>query len=171
MSCQEKNMRKVHKIFTPAPVLGWHLCFCLLLASLLQKPLAWASFCSWPWISFCTPPTVLRQCPGLLNISRPLEIFSKRGPKVWWRDSIFRCRQSLWCRWTKLKQPEVYLGKKPTLTVTRISFLSVWGVLLWATLRREAVSLAVKKFVNQRNGRTKKTSLCSSYLCSKVSDG
>lgn len=97
----------------------WHLCFCLLLASLLQKPLAWTSFCSCSWIFVCTPPTVLWQCPDRCHAHRkcPLEIFSKQRPK----DS------PLYCRWTKLKQSEVYVGKKPTLRVTGISSLTVLG--------------------------------------------
>lgn len=80
---------------------------------------------------------------------------------------------SLCCRGTILKQPEVYLVKKPTLTVTRISSLNVWGFLLWATLRRETVPLAVQKFVNQHNVRTKKTAFAlltcvARYLMGKL---
>lgn len=117
MSCQAKNKRKGHKISTPAPVLGWHLCFCVLLASLLQKPLAWASFCSWSWIFFCTSPAILKQCPGRCYGRQkwPLEIFSKQGPKVWSRDSVFGCKQSTVLQMNKIKAVWSLLGEETNI--------------------------------------------------------
>lgn len=154
MSCQANNKRKGHKISIPAPVLGWHLCFCLLPASLLQKPPAWASFCSWFWIFFCTPPTDPRQCPGRHHTCQKsfLKIFSKQEPKVWCRDSIFGYEQPTVVQMNKIKAIWSWLGGE-TNSNSDISLIHERV----RALLREAGSLPIKKFVNQHNGRRKKT--------------
>lgn len=140
-----------------------------LLASLLQKPLTWASFCSWSWIFFCTLPTILRKCHACQKW--PLEIFSKQGPKVWCRDSIFGCKQSTVLQMNKIKAVWGLPGEETNINSnTDLLPECVGAPSMGYTQKRSWVS-GNEEICESAQWKNKKPSLCSSYLYSKVPDG
>lgn len=140
MNCQAKSERKAPKVpppqqcsedaplcpsflqKLPAPAAGWGVLLLLSSAS-----------CPHPQMQPCGSAQA-RFMPAENALQKYLASKDQRSdPELPPSDvSSLPC-----CRWTKWKQPEVYLGKKPKWKGMKILPLSMWGFLLEATLQVE----------------------------------